>query len=36
MNAAIRAVGRLAYSENLQVLGFIKDWKEVIDLHLYP
>ncbi|MFX1536852.1 MAG: ATP-dependent 6-phosphofructokinase [Promethearchaeota archaeon] len=31
MNAAIRAVVRLAYSKNFQVLGFMKGWEGVIN-----
>ena len=30
MNAAIRAVVRIAYSKNLQVLGFEKGWEGLI------
>ena len=30
MNAAIRAVGRIAYSKNFQVLGFEKGWEGLL------
>ncbi len=36
MNAAIRAVTRIAYSKNFQVLGFEKGWKGLITNTLRP
>ncbi|MFX1256144.1 MAG: ATP-dependent 6-phosphofructokinase [Promethearchaeota archaeon] len=36
MNAAIRAVVRLAYSKNFQVLGFMKGWEGVITNTFMP
>ncbi|RJS68602.1 6-phosphofructokinase [Candidatus Bathyarchaeota archaeon] len=36
MNAAIRAITRIAYSENLQVLGFERGWEGLIESKFRP